>query len=162
MLMGRWLLGRIDRLLGSICALVLGLGAAQAQGFALAYLQRIGGHLDEATRLLGQIRAGVAPYDQVAPVARAALEAAAAARAQTLAAARDAIAAADPFLRPLEALRHADPEIARATWTDYVVSLPVEPASLAYGLTGMVLAWLVYDGLTALLRWPFRRHIRYG
>ena len=136
--MGRWLLGRIDRLLGSICALALGLGAAQAQGFALAYLQRIGGHLDEATRLLGQIRA------------------------QALAAARDAIAAADPFLRPLEVLRHADPEIARATWTDYVVSLPVEPASLAYGLTGMVLAWLVYDGLMALLRWPFRQHIRYG
>ena len=42
--MGRWLLGRIDRLAGSICALVLGLGAAQAQGFALAYLQRLGGH----------------------------------------------------------------------------------------------------------------------
>lgn len=155
--MGRWLLGRIDRLAGSICALVLGLGAAQAQGFALAYLQRLGGHLDEARRLVDQIRIGVAPYDQVAQPARAALEAAAAARVDELAVARDAVAAADPFLRPLELLRRVDPEIARATWADYVPTLPVEPASLTYGLLGMVVAWLVYDAITGLIAWPFRR-----
>ena len=38
-----------------------------------------------------------------------------------------------------------------------VCSLPVEPASLTYGLLGMVVAWLVYDAITGLIAWPFRR-----
>jgi hypothetical protein len=73
-------------------------------------------------------------------------------RVADLASAYDAIASADIFTRPFALLANLDRNIAEATLTGFTPALPLDSASLAYALTGMVLGWLLYDLATLPLR----------
>ncbi|MFN4283881.1 MAG: DUF2937 family protein [Alphaproteobacteria bacterium] len=152
-----WLLRKIDSLAGTIVAAAAGLATSQAQAFSAAYLQRLGGHVDEARLTLEKMRAndyaGPLPVDM-----QAALVSAAERRVEALARAYDAILGADPLWRPLALLRDVDKSIAEAALANFQPSLPLDTASLISALAGMVLGWLAYGLVTAPLRWGRARH----
>lgn len=143
-----WLLRKVDSLIAAVLAAVCGTGLSQAQAFAHQYLQRLGGHRDEAERAWRMVEQSVGATVE-ATGQRLASEAQA--RFQDLAQAYDAIREAAPLLKPVALARHLDAEIARRVLVDYQPALPIDAASLVYAIAGMLLALLVYD----LLKWPF-------
>lgn len=152
----RWLLGTFDRLLGTVFAACFGIAASQTQAYLTAYLQRLGGHLDEARRSLAMLRSGeLMPGGDAGSVA--ALSAAFERRVDDLVAAHHAIAGADVFARPLVFLQHLDRAIADAALTNFSPALPLDSASLTFTLVGIVAGWLLYGGLTLPLRLLGRR-----
>jgi len=151
-----WLLRKIDSLISTVVAATTGLAASQAQAFSAAYLQRLGGHIDEARLTLEKIRAS--DYAGALSVdVQAALVSAAERRLTDLARGYDALLGADPLWRPLALLHHADMTIAKAAFANFQPALPLDSASLISTLVGMVLGWLVYGLVTAPLHWRSRR-----
>jgi len=150
-----WLLRKIDSLIGTMVAATAGLAASQAQAFSAAYLQRLGGHIDEARLTLDKIRASDYAGSLSVDV-QAALVSAAERRLNELARSYDAIMAADPLWRPLALLRDADIAIAQAAFANFQPALPLDSASLISALAGMTLGWLLYGLVTAPLHW--RQH----
>src|SRR5689334_1726641 len=121
--------GLIDRLL---C--VLGVASfAQVPEFIQQYLQRLGGHLDEARRQVDGFvqvaalskltltelieRTAQNPDETVARLSPVMREAAA--RVERLAAAEAAIRDASPWSKPFVFIAHLDVDIARATWSSF-------------------------------------------
>jgi hypothetical protein len=158
-----WLDRIVDRILAVAGALVF----SQAPEFFQQYLQRLGGHLDEARRTLAQFERTAAEagltldrfitqtstnYDQavakLAQVMTAAVE-----RVQHLDAAFTALRDASVWTRPFAFLRHLDGAIAHATWTDYKPAVPTTAEGFIYAAAGM----LVFLGIYHLV---FRRLIR--
>ncbi len=158
-----WLDGLVDRGLAVAGAVLF----SQAPEFFQQYLQRLGGHLDEARRTLAQFEhtAGEAGltldkfinqtatnYDaavaRLAQVMTDAVE-----RVQHLNAAFTALRDASAWTRPFTFLRHLDAGIARATWTDYRPAVPTTVEGLMYAVVGMLVFLAVYHLV-------FRRLIR--
>ncbi len=156
----RWTLTKLDSLVGTVLAATAGLAASQLQAFIHAYLYRLGGHLDEARRT----------HEWIVEDARGAGEAATQTRLAEIASARvgelqsayDAITTAGVFSRPLVFFTRLDDDIARATWRTFEPSLPLDTASLAYGIAGMVVAWMVYEIVKLPVVIPMRRRLRVG
>lgn len=116
-------------------------GAAAAGGAAVVsqmpefvnqYLQRLGGHRDEAFRFVQILKS------QGAEVSSAVL-ALAEARAASLAQSLDIITQAGEFSRPVIFLRYLDPDVARATFDVFRPAVPLTPAGLIYGGIGLIL-----------------------
>lgn len=148
--------GLLDRLLCVAGAVLF----SQAPEFLQQYLQRLGGHLDEARRQLAQ-------FEQVATQAGMTLErlgahVSAASDATTanlggvlraslvrvgeLQSAHDALAHASLLARPFVFLRQMDPAIARATWREFQPAVPTTLEGLAYALVGIVVLLALYHG----------------
>lgn len=149
--------GFADRVLAVAGAVLF----SQAPEFFQQYLQRLGGHLDEARRILAQFeqaagQAGLTLADYIrrtaanadTAVARLAdTMAAAAERVQSLQAAHDALRDAPAWSRPFVFLRHADWEIVRAAGAVFKPAVPVTLEGGLYALAGM----LLFVGLYHLL-----------
>ena len=149
--------GLLDRVLAVAGAVLF----SQAPEFFQQYLQRLGGHLDEARRLLAQFeqtarQAGVSLDDFIrrtaantdTAVARLAdTMTDAVERVQSLQAAHDALRDASAWSRPFVFLRHVDWEIARATGAVFKPAVPVTLEGGLYALAGM----LLFVGLYHLL-----------
>ncbi|HWA11394.1 MAG TPA: DUF2937 family protein [Opitutaceae bacterium] len=148
--------GLLDRALCVAGAVIL----SQAPEFMQQYLQRLGGHLDEARlqlrqfqqaaeqsgltldRLITQTNANADPA-----VARlGGVMADAVARTDALAAAEAAIAHASLWARPFVFLRHLDPAIARATWGVFKPAVPTTAEGLVYAVLGMIVLLALYHG----------------
>lgn len=144
-----WLDGLVDRVLAVAGALLF----SQAPEFFQQYLQRLGGHLDEARRTLAQFERTAAEaglsldrfitqtatnYDQaVAKLARVMSDAVL--RVQQLDAAVASLRDASVWTRPFAFLRHLDSGVARATWADYKPAVPTTAEGFVYAATGMLL-----------------------
>ncbi|MGA3006537.1 MAG: DUF2937 family protein [Opitutaceae bacterium] len=140
--------GLLDRALGVTGAVIF----SQFPEFIQQYLQRLGGHLDEARRQLAQfeqtaaqsgltlnqfiIRTGANADPSVAKLGG--LMSAATARVDALQAAQSAIQHASPWTRPFVFFRYLDPAIAHATWTIFRPAMPTTLEGLVYALAGMV------------------------
>jgi hypothetical protein len=149
--------GFADRVLAVAGAVLF----SQAPEFFQQYLQRLGGHLDEARRILAQFeqaagQAGLTLADYIrrtaantdTAVARLAdTMAAAAERVQSLQAAHDALRDASAWTRPFVFLRHLDWDIARGTLSVFKPAVPVTLEGGLYALAGM----LLFVGLYHLL-----------
>lgn len=146
-----WLARRADSLIGTVLSAVVGLAALQVPAFIRQYLQRLGGHADEARRQAEAIATNDL-YQTLEPAARQALLTASEARLAALEAARDAIATAGPFTRTPEFFLNLNADIARAALTDFAPALPLEAAALVHGLIGLLIGWILYD----LVKWPLR------
>jgi hypothetical protein len=156
--------GLFDRLLCVMGAVLF----SQIPEFMQQYLQRLGGHLDEARRQLDQLRdvaaqSGVTlealiantsanPNPAVARLGEVIRDTAG--RVDTLAAASQALQGASAFTKPFVLLAHFDPEIARATWSIFRPAVPTTVEGLVYALAGMVVLLAVYHGG---VRAPVRR-----
>jgi len=149
-----WVGRKFDNLGSALAGAAGGMGLSQAPAFTQAYLQRLGGHIDEARRShelveRGLLLPGLDPAERQAAVAEFG------ARVEQLEQVHRAIVEAAPTLQPLVLLRHADPDIARRAWEAFVPAIPVDAASLLYTAAGVVAALLVYELLkspAALLR----------
>lgn len=157
-------LGRAgESLLDRVLCVLGAAGLSQAPEFFQQYLQRLGGHLDEARLVLAR-------YEQVAresgitlqqlidttraqaaePVAKlGGVIADSQARVAELAVAETALREANLWERPLVFLRHVDGDIAARTWEVFKPAIPVTMEGAVYAGAGMVLALLLYQGCVA-------------
>ena len=142
---------RTGRLIGLIGLVLTGAAAAQLPAFVQQYLQRLGGHLDEARYTVAQAATGDA-YRALEPAARDVVLRAAEARVGTLAAAHDAIAGAGELTRPLVFIAHVDEAIAAATWRMFEPGLQLGWGGAAYGLGAAMLTFLAVAGVRRLSR----------
>jgi hypothetical protein len=140
---------------------------AQFPEFLQQYLQRLGGHLDEARRLLAQFEAVAARSNLTAEaLARQTAQNADAAvaklsgvitdtiaRVQHLESAQAALQNASLWTRPFAFLRHADADIARGTWGIFKPAVPTTVEGLIYALAGMVILLSLYHGA---VKYPLR------
>ena len=146
----RWIFRKLDSLAGTAVAAVAGLATAQVVAFIHAYLQRLGGHLDEARRGQGELLNGQVAVIQDEGL-RGQVTALTQARIDALDAAYRAIDQAGVFAQPFVFFRHIDREIASATMQSFVPALPLDMPSLVFGFAGIVLGWLLW----ALVKAPF-------
>ena len=144
---------------------------SQLPEFFQQYLQRLGGHLDEARRQLEQFQRTAAQsgltLDGLITKARAQADPALArlgqvmadtsARVGNLAAAESALRTASAWCRPFVFLRHLDPAIARATWAVFRPAVPTTLEGLAYAVVGMAVMLALYHGA---VRRPWERACR--
>jgi hypothetical protein len=141
-------------------SLVDGIGAAggaatssQLPEFVHQYLQRLGGHRDEAFNFVRMLKAqGVDVTSAVFTAAEA--------RAQSLARAFDTIAQSSDLAQPAVFLRHMDPDIARATYDLFLPAVPLTPAGLLYGGLGLILGVIVINSALAPFALMRRRRVR--
>ncbi len=155
----RWFGRKLDMLTAAILAAVIGLAASQLQAFAHQYIQRLGGHLDEARRTERAVSGGEA-YRHLAAADRDRLARQSRTRVAEIEKAYHAIRDAVPLMKPLVLARRLDPEIAMRVGEDFQPALPLDPASLVYGAAGMVLALLLHDLAKAPFAMLMRRRRR--
>jgi hypothetical protein len=149
-----------ETLLDRILCVAGAVAFSQAPEFMQQYFQRLGGHLDEATRQLRQ-------FEQVATqagesVSAFAMRAQASAdtvmarmgdivaativRVDDLSAAVAALRHASPWSRPVVFLEHLDLEIARATWRAFKPAVPTTFEGGLYAAAGMIVFLALYHG----------------
>jgi hypothetical protein len=148
-----WIAARLSVLLTTLFAVITGATMSQSVAFTNAYLQRLGGHIDEAKRQLESVRAGDIGQLVTEPATREQLLEIFQRRVSDLEAAREAIANANVFVKPLTCLFNLDAEIASGTMSAFVFSVPLDIAGLFYGLLGFAVGW----GLWILMKRWFRR-----
>ena len=139
-----WILRKLDSFIGAIVVAAAGIAASQAQAFMLQYVQRLGGHLDEAKATLNNILHGLR-YQLMSETVRKELETAAQARVKELQDAYHAIADANIFIKPLVLLRHADSTMLAGTWRDFVPALSASIDNIVYVVMAMILGFLLYE-----------------
>ena len=144
----RWTLRKCDALLGTILAAVAGMCFAQLPAFIQQYLQRLGGHVDEAHLSLSQIIASENVRTLDAPTLQV-LTVSLQQRVSALEAGETAISSTSALLRPLVFLREFDMDIATATLHAFEPAVPLSAAGLIYALAGIVAGWLFYELLKA-------------
>ena len=128
-------------MLRDILVALFGAGGAavfsQAPEFFQQYLQRLGGALDELTRMNLQV-----------PAAEA--------RVASLTAARDALQGADALSRPYDFASHLQPDIALGALAAFRPALPLTPEGFVYAVLGLVFG----VALVNLMHRPARRRAR--
>ena len=140
----RWTLRKCDALLGTVLAAVAGVAFAQLPAFIQQYLQRLGGHVDEAQLNLSQVITGASFRTLDAP-AREVLTVSLNQRVSELETGEQAITSASASVRPFIFLRELNPDIAMATFRAFEPAVPLSTAGLIYGVTGIVAGWLFYE-----------------
>jgi hypothetical protein len=154
---GRRFLDVFDNLIDRILCVLGAVLFSQGPEFMQQYLQRLGGHLDEARRQLAVFQqtaaqAGISLEKFVTQTGSNADPAIAklggvmsgtAERVASLQLAHDTLLSAPCWERPVVFLRHLDLNIARATGAVYKPAVPTSTEGLIYALSGM----LVFLGL---------------
>jgi hypothetical protein len=142
-----WLKSLADGIAAAVGAAL----GSQLPEFVQQYLQRLGGHRDEAFNFVQMLKSQGTD-------ASSAIFTAAQARADSLARTFDAIAQAGDLGRPAAFLRHLDVDIARNTMDLFLPAVPLTPAGLLYGGIGLI-AGLVAINLALA---PFALARRWG
>ena len=156
-----------ETLLDRVLCVAGAVGLSQAPEFYQQYLQRLGGHLDEAIMQLARFQAVAHESDitlaeliattraqDSAPVARlGTLIVETEARVKELQLASGALNGATLWERPWVFVRHVDTDIMAGTWTAFKPAVPVTLEGLVYAGAGMVLALVIYQCAVA---WPVR------
>jgi len=145
-----WFTRKLDSLIGAVFAGAGGAAASQFDAFVLQYLQRLGGHLDEARQHYTQI-AEADQYRNLTTEVRAALVADAQNRMDQLSLAYRSLADADLLHLPWVFVQHVDSEIATRTLEIFRPVLPIDMPGLIYAGCGAVLGLIVYE----LIKLPF-------
>lgn len=163
---GRGFLRVFDSLTDRILCVVGAVLFSQGPEFMQQYLQRLGGHLDEARRHLAAFQktadqAGLTLERFISQTAANADPAVAKlsdvmtdaiARVSSLQAAHDTLLHAALWERPFVFLRHLDSGIARATGAVYQPAVPTTAEGLIYAFAGMVFILALYHlGVKRLL-----------
>jgi hypothetical protein len=128
-----WLARKFDTLIGAVFAALGGMSATQLPAFIHQYLQRLGGHLDEARRGVANLRLA------------------------DLQSAYDALRGADALHQPFVFFNHLDIEIARRVLSDFHPALPFDTVSLIYGASGLFFGLAVYEIVKLPVRLIFGR-----
>ena len=149
----RVLVGVGDGVLDRVLCVLGTIAFSQIPEFMQQYLQRLGGHLDEARRQLSQFHtAADAAVAKLGGVMSGAV-----ARVDELAAAQSAIQTASLWERPFVFMRNMDPQIARATWQIFKPAIPTTVEGLVYAAAWMFVLLTIYH---AGVRYPISRIAR--
>jgi hypothetical protein len=158
MKISRVLLGMGDGVLDRILCVVGTVAFSQIPEFMQQYLQRLGGHLDEARRQLGKFedaaeQSGIT-LDRLIAQTGSNADAAVAklggvmtdsvARVEELQAAQTAIVNASLWERPFVFFKNMDADIARATWQIFKPAIPTTVEGLVYAAIGMLVLLMFY------------------
>lgn len=157
--------GAIDRVLCVLGAVLF----SQGPEFMQQYLQRLGGHLQEARNHVASFQSAASQAGQTlaqfitqtsanpdASVSRlGTVMSDLLNRVTALQTAHDAIQNASLWARPFAFLRHLDLQIARGTWSVYKPAVPTTAEGLIYALAGMIAFLAIYH----LLAKPALRRI---
>ncbi len=158
-----WIARKVDAFIGAVVIGAAGIAASQAHAFLIQYVQRLGGHLDEARAHLNNVQNGLR-YRLMSDTVRKELEAEASRRVAELQDAYHAIADGNVVLKPFALLHHADPTMLAGTWHDFVPALPATTDSIFYVVIAMILGFMVYEivklPVVLLLQEPRRRKFR--
>ena len=158
-----WLAEKIDAFLAAAVVALMGVIGSQGQAFTVQYVQRLGGHLDEARIHLSDVQGGLR-YRVMGDTVRAELETDAKTRVATLQRAYDAVKGANIFIRPLAILRYGDVDVIAGTKRDFVPALPMNADAIIYTLVGMIGGFVIYEvvrlPVLLILREPRRRKFR--
>ena len=155
---GKALLGAGDGLLDRALCVIGTVLFSQIPEFMQQYLQRLGGHLDEARRQLEQFHQAAAQsgltLERLINQTTATADPAVAklggvmtetiARVDILTAAQAALQQASLWSRPFVFVRHIDTAIARSTWAIFQPAVPTTIEGLVYALFGMLTLLAVY------------------
>lgn len=152
----RWAWAKFVAIVGAAVAALFAAASAQGPAFVQAYLQRLGGHIDEARRTVAEIQNGAAGRSVTDDGSRERLVEAFSVRVADLEASRAAITESHPLWRPVVMATQADPEIARATADAFTPAMPLDPTSLIYAGFGLVLGWAVWE----LVQWLVKARLR--
>jgi hypothetical protein len=158
--------GIIDRVVSVIGAIAL----SQFPQFFGQYMQRLGGHLDEARRALRQyneaaeafnmsleeyIRAhldsGSVIFESTGEIIQSLVE-----RVQALEQAYRALQDANIYNRWFIFLREVDWSIAAGTWDNFVPGVPTTIEGLVYALAGLLMGWGIYALLKTAIFVPVK------
>ena len=171
MKLGGTLLGAGDGLMDRVLCVLGAVLFCQFPEFMQQYLQRLGGHLDEARRQLHQFQdtaaqsgltlerfiAQTAANAEPAVAKLSGVMTATVDRVGDLTAAQAALQNATIWSRPFVFVAHLDLPIARATWGIFRPAVPTTLEGLIYALAGMlVLLALYHFGLKKACRRMFR------
>lgn len=146
--------GFLDRLLCVVGAVAF----SQAPEFMQQYMQRLGGHVDEARRQLIQFEQAaaqsgltlerfIAQTSTNADTAVAKLGGVmsrAVTRVDSLESAQAALQNASLWTRPFVFLRHLDTSIAQGTWAIFKPAVPTTAEGMVYALVGMLVLLSIY------------------
>jgi hypothetical protein len=168
---GQKLLGAVEGLLDRALCVIGAVIFSQVPEFMQQYLQRLGGHLDEARRQLQQFQDAAAQSGLTLDrfIGRTSANAdpavarlgevmtTAVTRVDTLESAQAAIQHASLWTRPFVFLRHLDPAIAHATAAIFKPAVPTTIEGLIYALLGMLVLLAVYH---FGLKYPLTRFAR--
>jgi len=160
-----------ETLLDRVLCVAGAVAFSQAPAFMQQYFQRLGGHLDEATRDLQRFQyiADAAGEDVAAFAERTRASADqvmarlgesvadAIARVDELASAVAALRDASPWSRPFVFLEHVDVGIARAAWVDFQPAVPTTFEGALYAAAGMIVFLALYHGA---IRAPIAAFVR--
>lgn len=155
--MTRWMLRQVDAFMGAAVAAAAAILGSQFLAFIQQYRQRLGGHLDEATRNLREVSTG--EIGQLLDDAtRTAVSLVAERRVEDLQSTIDRIESAGPLVKPFIFARHVDYEIANATWSSFQPALPLDAVNLTYSAAALVVSWALYRVLTTPIFHGIRRY----
>ena len=144
-------------------------GLSQFPEFSQQYLQRLGGAVDELSRVVADFDASAAAEGLTREAALAEMAgtqfverrqtdmARTIARYNRLTADLAALRDATPFERAAQPQRFTDPEIVTRTWDDFKPAVPVTIEGLGFAGIGFVVGWFVLSVVLGLLGRPFRR-----
>lgn len=168
---GRGYLNTFDSLIDRILCVLGAVLFSQIPEFMQQYLQRLGGHLDEARRQLAIFRdtavkagatldqfihqTGASPDPGVARLGGVMADAVE--RVGALQSAHDALLHSSLWTRPFVFLRHLDLEITRATGAIYKPAVPTTLEGLVYALAGMLVFLALYHVVSKRVPALFRR-----
>lgn len=139
-----WVGRKFDNLGSAVAGAGGGMGLSQAPAFTQAYLQRLGGHLDEARRTLDLVERGIL-VPELTEAERAQAVQGFAERVAELEATYASIAEASPLMQPVLMMRHGDSDIARRAWEAFTPAVPIDATSLIWTAVGVLVALLIYE-----------------
>ena len=162
----KFLDGIIDRLFAALGAVAL----SQFPQFYGQYMQRLGGHLDEAEQAIGQYIKAAADLnltleEYINEHLSSASEIFVSSgeviqdlqnRYQSLEKSYLALQDADIYNRWFVFLREIDWTIAENTWHNFMPGVPTTVEGLTYALIGLLLGWGLYALLKAIISAPVR------
>jgi hypothetical protein len=138
----------ITRKLDNLGAAALGGGLAavssQAPAFADAYLQRLGGRVDEARDTLARIEEGTmlpgATAETLHDLAREQAQ-----HLHGLSTQYESLRAAHPAMRPLRVLLDLDPAVAGRVLADFTPALPLDIGGAVWVAVGLLLGLILWE-----------------
>lgn len=155
----------VDSLVDRICAVIGAAAFAQFPSYLAQYLQRLGGHRDEAARHIEKYReiaaeAGmtIQEYagrlassgdDVIMKTGRKIVEDVD--RLDALSRALQELQSAPAYNKFFLFIKNIDFDIARAAWSDFTPGLPLTPEGAAYAAAGVVAGMLLYFIVKKLL-----------
>ncbi|MFO8192550.1 MAG: DUF2937 family protein [Bacillota bacterium] len=158
----------IDGIVDRICSVIGAVALSQFPQFFGQYMQRLGGHLDEAKRALEQyiraaealdltleeyirehLQSGSEIFVSSGEVIQGLVE-----RVNSLEQSYQALEGATIYNRWFVFLREVDWSIASGTWENFVPGVPTTVEGITYALAGLLIGWGIYAFFKMIITIP--------